>query len=175
MRKEIMIFTLKCLIKERREGNREKKLLFFFLFKWYLNKPKGKEPFVRTDLQAAIWSSLNVVLSSPLQYLLKERLHHLEWDGVSCVTLNNKLVHMRKGQKSVCHMDLCLSIHISSFWLPYTLSGIHSCIYNPPPHHHHFPSPFVCFPLCGPAWSQEFQFVCGNRSRPAAFICMKMR
>lgn len=36
---------------------------------------------------------------------------------------------MQEGRKSVCGSDLCLSIHISAFCLPYTLSEIHSHIH----------------------------------------------
>lgn len=49
---------------------------------------------------------------------------------------------MQAERKSVCGSDLCLSIHISEFCLPYTLSEIHRHT-----HAHHLPHPQCLFLL----------------------------
>lgn len=139
-----------------------------------IKKVGEKGPVWRLIIQRAIRTSVSLLITSHLQYLLKVRWHQLEWDGFSCVTLNNRgLCICRKGENQYA-VVICVfpSISVHSAFL-YTLSEIHSHI------HIDTTSPiltvFFCFPLCRPPWSQAFQFVCSNRSRAGAFICMKMR
>lgn len=77
----------------------------------------------------------------------------INWNelGFKCVTLNNRgvvcvCVCLQEGRESVCSSDLCPSIHISEFCLPYTLSEIHRHIQmHPPP----FPASFPAFLSAG--------------------------
>lgn len=138
-----------------------------------IKKVGEKGPVWRLIVQRAIRTSVSLLITSHLQYLLKGRWHRLEWDGFSCVTLNNRgLCICRKGENQYA-VVICVfpSISVHSAFLIHFQKFIVTYTDTSSP----IPTVFFCFPLCRPPWSQAFQFVCGNRSRAGAFICMKMR
>lgn len=135
---------------------------------------EGKRACLRTNRSVSHQDLCEFAYNLPSALSLRGKRHQLEWVEFSCVTLNNGCGCMcvYAGNQYAGVICVFSSISVNSAVLIHSEKFIDI-------HIHANPSllltTFFCFPLCRPPRSQAFQFVCGNRSRPRTFICMKMR
>lgn len=165
------IYFMVCLIEDRGSKRQGMGNWLCMRMGMLIKDVEGKSARLRTNRSVSHQDLREFAYNLPSALSLPGKRHRLEWVEFSCVTLNNGggCMYVYAGNQYAGVICVFSSISVDSAVLIHWEIHRHTHMHTANPPH------AGCFPLRRPPRSQAFQFVCSNRSRPCAFICMKMR